>query len=1209
VKKYNKTYNKSIITDIFLSVALIIVTQFGAHAQNTKVEHTHTKTNNQHYNDENNCPKCKDLGYEKCQHNSFDVKDVKDLIPPILYVDPTDPNSNNTCNKFLPFCGDGVMKFETTSCPNHPQNSTATCSICSGQGGFTYGCLTTYPRPAWFCMKVDVAGQVVIHVESSIHNDDIDIAIWGPFDSPTEACANYFYGQSPIACSYSSYSFETMTIPSAVAGKYYMMVITNYQNYLATVDITMTNAGQPGAGQLSCDIVYECSMLSISTNTSVDSCSSSYSVYGVIDFTNAPDTSRLCVVNTALLPNDTFYINPPFSALSEYAYFFNGVPFDSVSPKVIAWFETDTACYKEQSYSVPSKPAPQLEASGGGAICIGDSVMVKFRLRYSCDSATFSYSINDTTIITVTDYSGFEYIIWAKESAVYKPLSISNHVFPSGTISGTVTVTVNPRPIITTQNAAICSGSHTFNCGLSGNTYKYEWKNLATSTVVATTSTFTTSTAGKYQISVKYNSTLCESLDTVELIVFGKPIVTLSASSTSICPGDSVFITALSTHDSITNYEFFRNGTSVQNGIQTIYREGNFMSAATYIAIATCTNDTLVCVGDSSAAITINLVNIDAPVLIIPNDTILYVNSVCFADTTTLSTGFANIEYDTCIRNTNTNITYIDSVYTQNGTTIIKRKWTGTHLSTNQQTTLIQTITLSDTIKPTFVTPNDTVVYKDNDCNYIVDTIITGDITNVADNCTAFANLLISYSDSISDTLILRTWTVIDESGNTVNDIQRIILDDTIAPEIIVNVSDLNLECDGNGNIDEINEWLTDNGNGQARDCSPEIIWENNYSENNFTIDANCIGTKYQTVTFTITDAKGNFTTRNAEITIKDTQKPYFVTYPSNLVLRCDDDSVSAKITNWLAINGGFSANDICNADAITYSNNYAALNFDTTSNCTIEKIATVSFMATDVCGNILSITAKIQIKPARKNVIIAKNHERIYGDTIFMLQAVSTSTLPVELNIIGGTSVNIEKISDGYYLAKIEHAGTTTIEATQLGDDSTLTAIPETFDIEIIPARLTISLEDKMIKQGDEIPEFTIIYKGFVYGETEAVLITQPIVYCIATMNSAPGKYTINAFSASAENYVIEYQSATLDILVNFPNAFTPYTQDNLNDIFAEGHNVKIFNRNGQLMYEGNNGWDGTHKQTGKLANPGVYYYVILWDNNVYRGSIMLVK
>lgn len=80
------------------------------------------------------------------------------------------------------------------------------------------------------------------------------------------------------------------------------------------------------------------------------------------------------------------------------------------------------------------------------------------------------------------------------------------------------------------------------------------------------------------------------------------------------------------------------------------------------------------------------------------------------------------------------------------------------------------------------------------------------------------------------------------------------------------------------------------------------------------------------------------------------------------------------------------------------------------------------------------------------------------------------------------------------------------------------------------------------------------------------------------------------------------------VDVLNEIPTAITPYTKDGMNDDFMRGHHVIIFNRYGQMIHEGNDGWDGTYR--GVLADPGVYYYSCDMKNGTnYKGSIEVVK
>ena len=86
---------------------------------------------------------------------------------------------------------------------------------------------------------------------------------------------------------------------------------------------------------------------------------------------------------------------------------------------------------------------------------------------------------------------------------------------------------------------------------------------------------------------------------------------------------------------------------------------------------------------------------------------------------------------------------------------------------------------------------------------------------------------------------------------------------------------------------------------------------------------------------------------------------------------------------------------------------------------------------------------------------------------------------------------------------------------------------------------------------------------------------------------------------------------SDMVTILINeLPNAFTP-DGDGINDTFAEGLEITIFNRWGQKVYEGTSGWDGTFN--GRKVSPGTYYYLVnIYDefNNktTMKGSVTVI-
>lgn len=79
------------------------------------------------------------------------------------------------------------------------------------------------------------------------------------------------------------------------------------------------------------------------------------------------------------------------------------------------------------------------------------------------------------------------------------------------------------------------------------------------------------------------------------------------------------------------------------------------------------------------------------------------------------------------------------------------------------------------------------------------------------------------------------------------------------------------------------------------------------------------------------------------------------------------------------------------------------------------------------------------------------------------------------------------------------------------------------------------------------------------------------------------------------------------VNLLDEVPTAFTPTRVDGMNDIFLENRTVMIFNRYGDKVMEGNNGWDGTDHH-GKMCDPGVYFYQAEINGNIYKGSIELL-
>jgi len=85
-----------------------------------------------------------------------------------------------------------------------------------------------------------------------------------------------------------------------------------------------------------------------------------------------------------------------------------------------------------------------------------------------------------------------------------------------------------------------------------------------------------------------------------------------------------------------------------------------------------------------------------------------------------------------------------------------------------------------------------------------------------------------------------------------------------------------------------------------------------------------------------------------------------------------------------------------------------------------------------------------------------------------------------------------------------------------------------------IMPAPLTVGVEDVTITQGDVIPSFTLTYDGFRNEDSEVnSFISMPMTATTATESSPIGTYPITVSGGIAKNYTLGYTSGTLTIEV----------------------------------------------------------------------------
>ncbi len=156
-----------------------------------------------------------------------------------LAATPCNSNNNNdasVCSGANSLCGTLGNSFNNT--------------FNTGASG-TMGCLNTTPNGTWFYMPVSVSGNLTYQItQTSISGVplDVDYICYGPFNSTFEACSS-LTNANVVACSYSPAAIETFTIPNAQAGKYYMLMVTNFSNMQGYITINDMPQSQ---GALSC---------------------------------------------------------------------------------------------------------------------------------------------------------------------------------------------------------------------------------------------------------------------------------------------------------------------------------------------------------------------------------------------------------------------------------------------------------------------------------------------------------------------------------------------------------------------------------------------------------------------------------------------------------------------------------------------------------------------------------------------------------------------------------------------------------------------------------------------------------------------------------------------------------------------------------------------------------------------------------------------
>jgi uncharacterized repeat protein (TIGR01451 family) len=368
---------------------------------------------------------------------------------------------------------------------------------------------------------------------------------------------------------------------------------------------------------------------------------------------------------------------------------------------------------------------------------------------------------------------------------------------------------------------------------------------------------------------------------------------------------------------------------------------------------------------------------------------------------------------------------YEDEEMLTNGLGTILRTWSVLDDAGNSDE-CAQTITLQDTTDPEFTSfPMDAEV----ECGQSTDPSSTG--TPVAeDNC---SSPMPTYEDGemtegCGDTgSFERTWTITDNAGNTVMQVQTITIVDQTDPEFTSFPIDTGMECG-----QSTDPAATGMPTGTDICGTVDITYEDDFS-------GACGNSGVITRTWTITDACGNSDEQDQIITIEDTTPPV-LTCPDNITISNDEGDCGAIVTF------AAEANDNCGSVMVNYS--VAPGSFFEVGETMVE------VSGSDACSNpATNCTFSVTVNDTEPPVPVCL-------DTEVIIEPDGTFEVPIE------EVIDLNASSDNCELGMAE------IETTVISCDEAGSVVPVEVNLSDAAGNIASCTAMLMVNTGDALPE-----------------------------------------------------------------------------------------------------------------------------------------
>ncbi|UXX80827.1 Ig-like domain-containing protein [Reichenbachiella carrageenanivorans] len=218
--------------------------------------------------------------------------------------------------------------------------------------------------------------------------------------------------------------------------------------------------------------------------------------------------------------------------------------------------------------------------------------------------------------------------------------------------------------------------------------------------------------------------------------------------------------------------------------------------------------------------------------------------------------------------------------------------------------------------------------------------------------------------------------------------------------------------------------------------------------------------------------------------------------------------------------------------EAITYSSSVPGVAEVADNYVTIHSAGSTMIRATQA-GNTYYNSAfaeqEFVVNKANQTLLFEGAEDMVYGDESQLLEAFAVpSGNEVSFEIVSGDAVTLDTETNE---VTVVGTGEVTIRAASLESDNYYApeAVERSFTVE--KKMLTVTVEDQEKIYGEANPDLTIVYDGFVNGETRSVIETDPTASTEADETSRAGLYDISLAGGEDENYSFEFEDGFLRI------------------------------------------------------------------------------